>query len=187
MTMTTHDAGLRGAGAGLVAALPQSAALPTDNGSTATDGAAERRGSAARQNAVQAAHRTDVNDKRANGKLTVGACGFAAIEADFRAHHNTNSARRRGPYEHYRLVYRYGYDLGADTRYRDADWSTVAQAACPRWEERNPGTWEQFKETIRYAWDTARASAEMTADEPTINDNGLDQFRKAESHEQQSY
>jgi len=124
--------------------------MPPHNGQTATDGSAEKRNSAARQIAVQAAHR------RVSGKPTVGDCGFAAMEADFRAHHDTNSARRRGPYEHYLVVYRYGYDLGTDSRYRDADWSTVELVARPRWEERNPGTWEQFQETIHYAWHTAR-------------------------------
>jgi hypothetical protein len=48
------------------------------------------------------------------------------------------------------------YALGSDPRYRNADWPTVEQAARPGWEERNPGTWEQFKETIQYAWDKAR-------------------------------
>jgi hypothetical protein len=85
-----------------------------------------------------------------------GACGYAAFEVDFRGHHYTNAARRRGPYEHYRLVYRYGYDLGVDPRYCGAEWATVEQQARPRWEERNPGTWEQFKDTIRYAWGAAQ-------------------------------
>jgi hypothetical protein len=81
---------------------------------------------------------------------------YTAIENDFRSHHETNAARRRGPYEHYRLVYRYGYDLGIDPRYCDAAWADVEQAARPCWEERNPGTWASFQETIRYAWDQAR-------------------------------
>jgi hypothetical protein len=99
---------------------------------------------------------TVVDAQRIGRETLVGSGGYAAIEADFRSHHETNAARSCGPYEYYRLVYRYGYDLGTDTRYRDADWSTVEQVAGPRWEERNPGTWEQFKETIRYAWGTAR-------------------------------
>lgn len=82
--------------------------------------------------------------------------GYAALETDFRSHHETNAARRREPYEHYRLVYRYGYDLGTDPRYRNAAWADVVQAARPRWEERNPGTWALFHETIRYAWEQAR-------------------------------
>ncbi len=94
--------------------------------------------------------------ERSSGATLAGVRSYEAFEVSFRSHHHTNAARHRGPYEHYRLVYRYGYDLGTDPRYRDADWSAVEQAACPRWEERNPGTWEQFKEMIRYAWDTTR-------------------------------
>jgi hypothetical protein len=129
-------------------------AARTQNGTgrISAQGFAEKRGSAARQNGVQATHRIDMN----SSKPTAGAYSYAEIEADFRGHHHMNAAQRRGPYEHYHLVYRYGYDLGTDMRYCDADWSTVEQAARPRWEERNPGTWEQFKETIQYAWDTAR-------------------------------
>jgi hypothetical protein len=97
-------------------------------------------------------HRIDV----IGSNPTIGVGAYTEIESDFRDYHHTNAALRHGPYEHYRLVYRYGYDLGNDPRYRDADWSAVEQAARPRWEERNPGTWEQFKEMIRYAWDTAR-------------------------------
>ena len=125
--MTTHDARLRDAGTELVSTLNRSTSMPTINGQTET-----------RESAV-----------------VVG--GYEALELDFRGHHQTNAARRRGPYEHYRLVYRYGYDLGADPRYRCAEWSNVEWEARPRWEERNPGTWEQFKDTIRYAWDKARS------------------------------
>jgi hypothetical protein len=125
--VTTHDARLRDAGTELVHTLNRGAGMPTINGQTETKEAA------------------------------VVVDGYDALELDFRGHHQTNGARRRGPYEHYRLVYRYGYDLGCDPRYRCAEWSNVEWEARPRWEERNPGTWEQFKDTIQYAWDKARS------------------------------
>jgi hypothetical protein len=100
--------------------------------------------------------RTHLNSKRISDTPESSARGFGAFEGDFRGHHQTNAAQRRGPYERYRVVYCYGYDLGSDPRYRNVDWPTVEQAARPGWEERNPGTWEQFKETIQYAWDKAR-------------------------------
>ncbi len=90
------------------------------------------------------------------GALRESTGGFDTFEADFRSHHHTNAAKRPSPYEHYRLVYRYGYDLGADPRYCNAAWAAVEQDARPRWEERNPRTWEAFKETIQYAWDRTR-------------------------------
>ncbi len=125
--MTTQNARLRDAGTELVHTLNRSTSMPTINGQTETKESA----------------------------VVIG--GYEALELDFRGHHQTNAARRRGPYEHYRLVYRYGYDLGSDPRYRCAEWSSVECEARPRWEERNPGTWEQFEDTIRYAWDKARS------------------------------
>jgi hypothetical protein len=124
--MTTHDARLRDTGTELVRPLNRSTSTPDINGQTETK------------------------------ESVVAVGGYDALEIDFRGHHQTNAARRRGPYEHYRLVYRYGYDLGSDPRYRCAEWSHVEWEARPRWEERNPGTWEQFKDIIRYAWEKAR-------------------------------
>jgi hypothetical protein len=134
------------------------AGTPSSDELISAQGSAGKQPASPSQNTVPIAECTiTVVGAQPTGRETLlGSGGYAALEADFRSHHETNAAKRRGPYEHYRLVYRYGYDLGADTRYRDADWSTVEHAAGPRWEERNPGTWEQFKETIRYAWDTAR-------------------------------
>jgi hypothetical protein len=90
----------------------------------------------------------------------VGIRDYAALEADFRSHHQQNPMTHSGSYDQYRPVYRYGYDLGTDTRYHIVEWTSVEQTARPHWEERNPGTWEQFKDTIRYAWDKARGGAE---------------------------
>jgi hypothetical protein len=141
------------------------AGAPLGNGRMEAEGYAEERQSEGHQDVPQVVERTAIvrstarrtaDVERVNGAPLAGAYSYAAFEADFRSHHHTSAARRSGPYEHYRLVYRYGYDLGVDTRYRGAAWSTVEREARPRWEERNPGTWEQFKDTIRYAWDTAR-------------------------------
>jgi hypothetical protein len=134
------------------------AGTPSGDELISVQGSAEKQPASPGQNTVPVAESTImvVDTQRIGRETLLGSGGYAALEADFRSHHETNAAERRGPYEHYRLVYRYGYDLGADSRYYDADWSTVEQAARPRWEERNPGTWEQFKETIQYAWDTAR-------------------------------
>ena len=163
--MTTHTNHVKDTAAELAGTLKPGAGAPIGNRRMEAEGYAEERQSEALQNAIQLAERTEIVRGTARHTAAVerisdvplaGAYSYAAFEADFRSHHHTNAARRRSPYEHYRLVYRYGYDLGVDTRYCSAEWSTVEQEARPRWEERNPGTWEQFKDTIRYAWDTAR-------------------------------
>jgi CheY-like chemotaxis protein len=83
---------------------------------------------------------------------------YAALESDFSSHHHTSAIRQRGPYTYYRLVYRYGYDLGIDPRFRSAEWASVEQFARPSWEERNPGTWNEFVEKIHYAWQKTRTA-----------------------------
>ena len=164
--MTTGDDDLKDTDTELTDPLTQGLGAPEIKRPRPAEENADQRRSEARQQALESAsrtvsmrdtgHRTEANRTRLSGALIGAADGYAAFEPDFRGHHHANAARRHGPYEHYRLVYRYGYDLGVDARYRCAGWSEVEQVARPRWEERNPGTWEEFKETIRYAWDKAR-------------------------------
>ncbi len=163
--MTTHTNHVKDTDADLAGTLKPGAGAPIGSRRIEAEGYAKERQSETPQNAIQLAERTEIVRGTARRTAAVerisdvplaGACSYDAVEADFRSHHHTNAARRYSPYEHYRLVYRYGYDLGVDTRYCSAEWSKVEQEARPRWEERNPGTWEQFKDTIRYAWDTAR-------------------------------
>jgi hypothetical protein len=84
--------------------------------------------------------------------------GFDTYEVVFRAHFEEHHAAANGAYTDYRPVYRYGYELGTDGRYRHADWVSVEQVARPPWEVRNPDTWAQFQDTIRFAWETARVA-----------------------------
>ena len=131
---------------------------PRGNARSSARGSTAERLASSSQNSIPAAARniTSIDAQQIASDPLPGSDGYVALVADFRSHHETNAARRGGPYEHYRLVYRYGYDLGTDPRFRSANWPTVEQAARPRWEERNPGTWDEFKETIQYAWDKTR-------------------------------
>lgn len=90
------------------------------------------------------------------GKWDRRASGFDDFDSDFRNHYQTNFASGGYAYDRYLPVYRYGYNLGTDTRFRDRDWSAVEPEARRTWEQHNPGTWEQFKEGVRHAWERAR-------------------------------
>jgi len=89
----------------------------------------------------------------------VGATGYDAYDADYRNHFQTTAANSGYTYDQYAPIYRYGYTLANDTRYRNRDWATIEADARTRWEERNPGTWNEFKDSVRYAWDKARNRA----------------------------
>jgi hypothetical protein len=81
---------------------------------------------------------------------------YKEYEHDFRTHATTTFASRGQTYEHWAPAYRYGYDLAADTRYRNRDWPTIEADARRDWEQRHKGTWEEMKDAIRYAWDKIR-------------------------------
>jgi len=83
---------------------------------------------------------------------------FGHYENDFRTHYQSNAISTGYTYDQYAPVYRYGYGLANDPMYRHRDWSTIESDARSRWEERNPGTWEQFKDSVHYAWDKARGA-----------------------------
>src|SRR5204862_3552240 len=84
----------------------------------------------------------------------VGAYGD--YDPDFRRDFETRLANSGLTYDRHAPAYRYGYYLATDAGYRDKDWDAVEPSARAYWEERNPGTWDQFRSAIRYAWDKVR-------------------------------
>jgi uncharacterized protein (TIGR02271 family) len=82
--------------------------------------------------------------------------GFDTYEADFRSHYTTSLAGRGHPYERWAPGYRYGYELASDRRYAGRDWSVIEADARRDWEGRHQGTWDEFKDTIRHAWERVR-------------------------------
>jgi uncharacterized protein (TIGR02271 family) len=82
--------------------------------------------------------------------------GVEGYEADFHRHCTTSLASRGHPYERWSPGYRYGYELASDRRSAGRDWTALEPEARRDWEARHQGTWDEFKDTIRYAWDTVR-------------------------------
>ena len=75
-------------------------------------------------------------------------------DEDFRIHYSDYLSASGGTYEDYEPAYRYGSDLGRDTRYRGRGWSEIESDARRDWESRNPGdTWERFKSAVRRGWE----------------------------------
>jgi uncharacterized protein (TIGR02271 family) len=106
-----------------------------------------------------AARRTEVEVESigSEGTRAYGeGLSFDAYDTDFRGHYQTTHAGRGHAYEHWAPAYRYGYELASDRRYTGSDWTAIESDARQRWEERHQGTWEEFKDTIRYAWDKVR-------------------------------
>lgn len=73
-----------------------------------------------------------------------------------RRHYEENYDPGRYPFERYEIAYTYGFDLVEPGAYPDRNWLQIEEEARRGWEEQGVGPWEDFKEAIRYAWETAR-------------------------------
>jgi len=100
--------------------------------------------------------RTEVEVEPVGAEHAREARGFDAYDADFRGHYTTSLASRGHPYERWSPGYRYGYELASDRRYAGRDWTALEPEARRGWEAQQQGTWEEFKDTVRYAWEKVR-------------------------------
>jgi hypothetical protein len=89
--------------------------------------------------------------------------GARRVDDDFRRHWTANVQSGGGAYEEYAPAYGYGGQLGADPRYAGRDWAGIEPDARRDWEQRHPGTWDRFKDSIRYSWDRARGEGRRAA------------------------
>ena len=90
------------------------------------------------------------------GQVVTDYRAFESYDAGFRSHYTTSLASRGHPYERWAPGYRYGYELAGDRRYAGRDWTAIEPEARRDWEVRHQGTWDEFKDTVRYAWDKVR-------------------------------
>jgi hypothetical protein len=91
--------------------------------------------------------------QRVEEATSVDDRNYDLYEVDFRRHYASTLASRGDNYDRWAPGYRYGYDLASAHRYLGRDWATIEPEARRRWEARQQGTWEEFKEAVRYAWE----------------------------------
>jgi len=111
--------------------------------------------------------RTEVDVQQLGGQQSgqqssSSARSFDTYSNDFRTHFNRQYGKSGYSYDQYSPAYRYGYNLASNQSY-SGDWSSIEPDVRQRWEERNQGTWEDFKDAIRYAWDSVRGKPASTA------------------------
>ena len=103
--------------------------------------------------------RTDVNIQ----PVEVGSAAstdFDRYETDFRTNFQTSNPGGEYTFDHAKPAYRYGYELASDRSRGTGEWTSVESDARSRWEERNPGTWDKFKDAARYGYDRARSKVD---------------------------
>lgn len=102
---------------------------------------------------------SDVDAKRAYDER------FYNYDTDFQQNYRTNYANRGYNYEYYQPAYYYGYQLAADDRYRDYTWADLEPEARRQWEAGgHQGAWEDFKDSVAYAWERVKTGVRETFD-----------------------
>lgn len=77
----------------------------------------------------------------------------------YRQHYTSTFADAGRDYEYYEPAYRFGSRLAYEDSSRGLAWNDMEADARRRWEERNPGTWSDYSDAVRYSYDRERNRA----------------------------
>ncbi len=78
---------------------------------------------------------------------------YARYDTTFQRHFGTTPYSKTATYADYQPAYRYGYELARNPRYQGRTWNDLEPEAHRNWETNHEGTWDKFKDEIKYAWD----------------------------------
>jgi hypothetical protein len=81
---------------------------------------------------------------------------FTYHELRFQDHAGNHYA---GAYVDYRPAYLYGFDLAQEQRHTGRQWNAMEDEIRVNWDRLYPGTWDRYKEAIRFAWDVSHGVA----------------------------
>jgi len=101
---------------------------------------------------VEQGSTTNTSSTRSQGMTS----GYDTYANDYQTHYNKNYARSGYSFDQYSPAYRYGYNLGSDKTYSNRNWSDVESNVRDQWESRNKGTWDDFKDAVRYGWERVK-------------------------------
>lgn len=82
---------------------------------------------------------------------------FMSLESLFKAHYHSHFATSGYDYNHYRLAYKYGFDLARDPDNQKLGWKTVEVQARQNWNEGMLGLWRQHDQAVLYGWEQGLA------------------------------
>jgi hypothetical protein len=121
----------------------------------------ERTGAQDISSAGEASADFDKSDRpmpRGTGRTGKGMATTAGMDfdSDYRRDFDARYATLGYQYDEYEPAYQFGATCASDARYQNRDWSAIEPEVRRDWESRGKGTWEGFKDSIRYGWDRVR-------------------------------
>lgn len=98
--------------------------------------------------------RADVAVEPTSGGPAASAGDWDDEEA--RVHWSSHYGSGGMAYEHYDPAYRFGARLAGGRNMDSSDWTQLEPEARRSWEAEHQGTWEQFRDAVRYSWERAK-------------------------------
>jgi uncharacterized protein (TIGR02271 family) len=83
---------------------------------------------------------------------------FESYQDQFKGFYDKNLVASGVSYENVLPSFKFGHSLAMREPFRSSPWSAVEVDAHRIWDERNPGTWDQNKGLVKYAWETVRSA-----------------------------
>ena len=102
---------------------------------------------------TETVRRTDVEVVPITG--SGASVSSTSTDAAFRTHLETTSPG--ASYERHAPAYAYGRDLANDPIHGASDFEAGEPAHREAWERQNPGTWNEFKSSVRHAYESVKA------------------------------
>jgi hypothetical protein len=78
---------------------------------------------------------------------------FVSHESSFRAHYQSHFATSGYDFNHYRLAYKYGFDVALEPDNRKMEWSSLEPQARQNLNEKLMGLWSQHRQAVLYGWE----------------------------------
>jgi uncharacterized protein (TIGR02271 family) len=83
---------------------------------------------------------------------------FSEYEGDFRSFIKDKLADKGVTFETLKPAFSFGHSLATREPFRSSPWNAVEADAKRIWEEKNPGTWDQNRAVVHYAWEKVRST-----------------------------
>jgi hypothetical protein len=78
---------------------------------------------------------------------------FSTQESSFKAHYQSHFVTSGYEYNHYRLAYKYGFDLALNPDHQSMNWASIEPRARDNWNERTLGPWSLHRNAVLYGWE----------------------------------
>ena len=82
---------------------------------------------------------------------------YEAVRESCYFHYDSFYAGRGIDYKYYDPAYRYGAEMAASPKYKNALWVDIQDKIKAQWETLNPNTWELFHIPIMHGWNLGQA------------------------------